>query len=196
MKKNEKKVIVGTIPATVKKNDEQPAKATAEGANAAEAAQPGVAPKAEQPTPEAPAKEETPAGTLFPSPTATQADTVLKLSRRIEELEQQLRREPQTIEERIMYYKRKQELTERYERFNDQIAHLDKLREEVAEANANADDFSDSKEVYRVRLLAPHLYRDEPVLSIANEALIDDVLDLLKMRMLNKAAELKAEISA
>lgn len=185
MKKNEKKVIAGTIPATVKANDAQTTTTTA-----AEAIQPGAAPEAKQPTPE------TPAGEPLPSPTATQAETVLKLSRRIEELEQQLRREPQTIEERIQYYKRKQELTERYERFNEQIAHLDELREKVAEDNADADDFSNSKEVYRLQLFAPHSYQDKSVLSITNETLIDDVLDLLKTRMLNKAAELKTEISA
>lgn len=154
-------------------------------------------PKPETPaTPAVPAAPATPAGQLFPDPATKQSETVLKLSKRIAELEKKLRQEPQTIEERIEYYKRKQELTERYERYTAQVQHLDELRAKVEEANRDADDFGTTREKYRLQLFAPSAYRDESVLSITNESLIDDVLDLLKNRMLKKAEELKVEISA
>lgn len=137
-----------------------------------------------------------PSKDITPEDVKRQSETVMRLSKRIEELEQQLRREPQTIEERIAYYKRKQELTERYEHYETQIKHLEELREQVEETNIDADDFSATRERYRVQIFAPHMYRDESVLSITNDALIDAVLDLLKSRMQQKAAELKAEISA
>lgn len=147
-------------------------------------------------TPAFPATPATPAGQLFPDPATKQSETVLKLSKRIAELEKKLRQEPQTIEERIEYYKRKQELTERYERYTAQVQHLDELRAKVEEANRDADDFGTTRDKYRLQLFAPSAYRDESVLSITNESLIDDVLDLLKNRMLKKAEELKVEISA
>lgn len=147
-------------------------------------------------TPAFPATPATPAGQLFPDPATKQSETVLKLSKRIAELEKKLRQEPQTIEERIEYYKRKQELTERYERYTAQVQHLDELRAKVEEANRDADDFGTTRDKYRLQLFAPSAYRDESVLSITNESLIDDVLDLLKGRMLKKAEELKVEISA
>lgn len=146
--------------------------------------------------PAVPATPATPAGQLFPDPATKQSETVLKLSKRIAELEKKLRQEPQTIEERIEYYKRKQELTERYERYTAQVQHLDELRAKVEEANRDADDFGTTRDKYRLQLFAPSAYRDESVLSITNESLIDDVLDLLKGRMLKKAEELKVEISA
>ena len=147
-------------------------------------------------TPAFPATPATPAGQLFPDPATKQSETVLKLSKRIAELEKKLRQEPQTIEERIEYYKRKQELTERYERYTAQVQHLDELRAKVEEANRDADDFGTTRDKYRLQVFAPSAYRDESVLSITNESLIDDVLDLLKGRMLKKAEELKVEISA
>ena len=199
MKKNEKKVIFGTIPATAKNEAAKQTEATA-AEQAPTGAPATVAEPEAMPEPEAPATapapaEETPFEEMFPDAPKVQAETVLKLSRRIEELEQQLRQEPQTIEERIAYYKRKQALTERYEHFIAQVKHLDELRQRVEEGNADADDFSDTRENYRLQIIVPG-YQKEAVVSITNAILIDNVLDLLRERMLNRAAELKAEISA
>ena len=187
--------------AQVKSEDEiNAAQAAADqAANGGKTPEPIADPKPEEPKPETPATPATPAtqaGQLFPDPATKQSETVLKLSKRIAELEKKLRQEPQTIEERIEYYKRKQELTERYERYTAQVQHLDELRAKVEEANRDADDFGTTRDKYRLQLFAPSAYRDESVLSITNESLIDDVLDLLKNRMLKKAEELKVEISA
>lgn len=201
MKKNAKKVIFGTIPATTKNEAAKQTEAVAaEQATAEATAMQTEAPEA-KPEPEALATvpapaEETPFEEMFPDAPTVQAETVLKLSRRIEELEQQLRQEPQTIEERIAYYKRKQALTERYEHFIAQVNHLDELVQQVEETNDDAADFSDTREKYRLQIFAPHSYQDKSVLSITNPVLIDSVLALLRERMLNRAAELKTEISA
>lgn len=201
MKKNEKKVIFGTIPATAKNEAAKQTEAVAAEQTTAETPATQTEAAEAKPEPEAPATvpapaEETPFEEMFPDAPKMQAETVLKLSRRIEELEQQLRQEPQTIEERIAYYKRKQALTERYEHFIAQVEHLDELRAQVDDMNEVADDFSDTREKYRLQIFAPHLYQDKSVLSITNAVLIDSVLALLRERMLNRAAELKAEISA
>ena len=199
--KNEKKVMFLRPGAQVKSEDEIKAAqaAAVQAANGGKTPEPIADPKPEVPKPETPATPATPAtqaGQLFPDPATKQSETVLKLSKRIAELEKKLRQEPQTIEERIEYYKRKQELTERYERYTAQVQHLDELRAKVEEANRDADDFGTTRDKYRLQLFAPSAYRDESVLSITNESLIDDVLDLLKNRMLKKAEELKVEISA
>lgn len=196
--KNEKKVMILRPGAQVKSEDEIKAAqaAAVQTANGGKTPEPIADPKPEEPKPETPATPATPAGQLFPDPATKQSETVLKLSKRIAELEKKLRQEPQTIEERIEYYKRKQELTERYERYTAQVQHLDELRAKVEEANRDADDFGTTRDKYRLQLFAPSAYRDESVLSITNESLIDDVLDLLKNRMLKKAEELKVEISA
>lgn len=200
--KNEKKVLFLRPGAQVKNEDEIKAAQAA----AVQAANGGKTPgpiaestpatPATPATPETPATPATPSGQLFPDPATKQSEMVLKLSKRIAELEKKLRQEPKTIEERIEYYKRKQELTERYERYTAQVQHLDELRAKVEEVNNNADDFGSTRDKYRLQLFAPAAYRDESVLSITNESLIDDVLDLLKNRMLKKAEELKVEISA
>lgn len=187
--------------AQVKSEDEIKAAqaAAVQAANGGKTPEPIAEAKPEEPKPETqatPAAPAAPAGQLFPDPATKQSETVLKLSKRIAELEKKLRQEPQTIEERIEYYKRKQELTERYERYTAQVQHLDELRAKVEETNVDADDFGTTRDKYRLQLFAPHTYRDESVLSITNESLIDDVLDLLKGRMLKKAEELKVEISA
>lgn len=202
MKKNEKKVIFGTIPATAKNEAATQTEAVAAEQAPAEAPATQTETPEAKPEPEAPATvpapapaEETPFEEMFPDAPTMQAETVLKLSRRIEELEQQLRQEPQTIEERIAYYKRKQALTERYEHFIAQVEHLDELRQQVEETNDDAADFSDSRDNYRLQLFVPG-YSKEAVVSITNAVLIDSVLDLLRERMMNRAAELKAEISA
>lgn len=187
--------------AQVKSEDEIKAAqaAAVQAANGGKTPEPIAEAKPEEPKPETqatPAAPAAPAGQLFPDPATKQSETVLKLSKRIAELEKKLRQEPQTIEERIEYYKRKQELTERYERYTAQVQHLDELRAKVGETNVDADDFGTTRDKYRLQLFAPHTYRDESVLSITNESLIDDVLDLLKGRMLKKAEELKVEISA
>lgn len=199
--KNEKKVMFLRPGAQVKSEDEIKAAqaAAVQAANGGKTPEPIADPKPEEPKPETPATpatQATQAGQLFPDPATKQSETVLKLSKRIAELEKKLRQEPQTIEERIEYYKRKQELTERYERYTAQVQHLDELRAKVEEANRDADDFGTTRDKYRLQLFAPSAYRDESVLSITNESLIDDVLDLLKNRMLKKAEELKVEISA
>lgn len=187
--------------AQVKSEDEIKAAqaAAVQAANGGKTPEPIAEAKPEEPKPETqatPAAPAAPAGQLFPDPATKQSETVLKLSKRIAELEKKLRQEPQTIEERIEYYKRKQELTERYERYTAQVQHLDELRAKVEETNVDADDFGTTRDKYRLQLFAPHTYRDESVLSITNESLIDVVLDLLKGRMLKKAEELKVEISA
>lgn len=199
--KNEKKVMFLRPGAQVKSEDEIKAAqaAAVQAANGGKTPEPIADPKPEVPKPETPATpatQATQAGQLFPDPATKQSETVLKLSKRIAELEKKLRQEPQTIEERIEYYKRKQELTERYERYTAQVQHLDELRAKVEEANRDADDFGTTRDKYRLQVFAPSAYRDESVLSITNESLIDDVLDLLKGRMLKKAEELKVEISA
>ncbi len=202
--KNEKKVLFLRPGAQVKSEDEIKAAqaAAVQSANGGKTPEPIAEAKPEEQKPEStaapavPATPATPAGQLFPDPATKQSETVLKLSKRIAELEKKLRQEPQTIEERIEYYKRKQELTERYERYTAQVQHLDELRAKVEEANRDADDFGTTRDKYRLQLFAPSAYRDESVLSITNESLIDDVLDLLKGRMLKKAEELKVEISA
>lgn len=199
--KNEKKVMFLRPGAQVKSEDEIKAAqaAAVQAANGGKTPEPIAEAKPEEPKPETqatPAAPAAPAGQLFPDPATKQSETVLKLSKRIAELEKKLRQEPQTIEERIEYYKRKQELTERYERYTAQVQHLDELRAKVEETNVDADDFGTTRDKYRLQLFAPHTYRDESVLSITNESLIDDVLDLLKGRMLKKAEELKVEISA
>ena len=196
--KNEKKVMFLRPGAQVKSEDEIKAAqaAAVQAANGGKTPEPIAEAKPEEPKPETQATPAAPAGQLFPDPATKQSETVLKLSKRIAELEKKLRQEPQTIEERIEYYKRKQELTERYERYTAQVQHLDELRAKVEETNVDADDFGTTRDKYRLQLFAPHTYRDESVLSITNESLIDDVLDLLKGRMLKKAEELKVEISA
>ncbi|WP_289289999.1 hypothetical protein, partial [Muribaculum intestinale] len=89
----------------------------------------------------------------------------------IAELEQQVtaaKKEPQNIEERIAYFKQKQQLTTRFEKFNAQIAHLQALTASVEDVNETAEDFTNTRDVFRLQVIAPHLYRDEEVLSITN----------------------------
>lgn len=129
------------------------------------------------------------------NPVTMQEDELKKARERIAELENRLRKEPQTIEERIAYYKRKQELTARYERYNAQVVHLEELRAQVESTNELADDFSDARDFYKLQLFMPGYSKDAAV-SITNQSLIDAVLNMLKGKMLDKAAELKAEISA
>lgn len=156
-----------------------------------------TAPNAEQPTTkkEQTAQTATPPATPEKVQVLDKAKQVIALSKRIEELEEQLRKEPQTIEERIEYYERKQVLTERYKKLHQQIRNLDNLRKRVEEENIDADDFEDTRDYYRLQLLTPG-YRDEVAISIGNQALIDSVLDLLKSRMLDKATALQEEIAA
>ena len=132
-----------------------------------------------------------------PDPAKMQAETVLKLSKRIEELEEQLRKEPQSIEERIAYYQRKQQLTERYKALNAQIKHLKELRERVAEDNADVPDFSNDAEAFRLRFIAPSSpYNEKDILNISSASLINEVIDLLATKMQEKAMSLQTEIAA
>lgn len=194
MKKNEKKVIFGTIPATAATETAMQTEAVA--AEQYEAQDPAPGTEQEPVAQDTAAAEESHAGELRPDAAKKQAETVLELSRRIQELEEQLRQEPQSIEERIAYYKRKQALTERYEKYMAQVGHLNELREQVEEVNSDAEDFSNEREKYRLQIFLPHCYRDEAALTITNASLIDCVLDLLRERMLNRAESLQAEISA
>lgn len=132
-----------------------------------------------------------------PDPAKMQAETVLKLSKRIEELEEQLRKEPQSIEERIEYYQKKQQLTERYKNLTAQILHLKKLREQVEECNDEVEDFSNDANIYRLRLMIPSSsYNEKDVINISNVALIGEVINLLTAKMQDKALSLQSEIAA
>ena len=132
-----------------------------------------------------------------PDPAKMQAETVLKLSKRIEELEEQLRKEPQSIEERIEYYQKKQQLTERYKNLTAQILHLKKLREQVEECNDEVEDFSNDANIHRLRLMIPSSsYNEKDVINISNVALIGEVINLLTAKMQDKALSLQSEIAA
>lgn len=187
----------------MKKNEKTTATTVAKGANIE-----NIAPKtattaeqtpttAEQPTPQAEptAPKQTPPATPDKEKTLDEAKQVLELSKRIEELEAQLRKEPQTIEERIEYYERKQVLTERYKKLHEQVRNLDNLREQVAEENIGVDDFNDSNDYFRLKLLVPS-YGEKSAFVISNQALIECVLDLLRNRMLDVAENLQKEIAA
>lgn len=119
-----------------------------------------------------------------------------KLEEEIKQLKAQLRQEPQTIEERIAYYHRKEELAERYKSYNSMIAHIEGLIEKVEEENAEVADFADTREVYRLRLVAPNNYKDETVLSVSNKELINSILEDLKNRMVAKKEKLSADLAA
>ena len=121
-----------------------------------------------------------------------------KLQARIAELEQQVtaaKKEPQNIEERIAYFKQKQQLTKRFEKFNSQIAHLQALTASVEDVNETAEDFTNTRDVFRLQVIAPHLYRDEEVLSITNKVLIIEILGVLIAKMKETADRLQAEIA-
>ncbi len=178
--KNEKNVIDATT-----------ANATTATKETAKGTQPAGETKTAQPTPSATA----PKGQLFPTPTATQAEQVLKLTKKIAELEKQLRKEPQTIEERIAYYRKKEELTQRYENYLAQMKKLGELEKNILEKNEGLDDFENERDHYRLQIFAPS-YRDEAVVTLKNPDLLKDVLMLLADRMLKKANELKKEINA
>lgn len=152
-----------------------------------------------KPTAVAPAPPATPTAKAVPAPDPAkmQAETVLKLSKRIEELEEQLRKEPQSIEERIEYYQKKQQLTERYKNLTAQILHLKKLREQVEECNDEVEDFSNDANIYRLRLMIPSSsYNEKDVINISNVALIGEVINLLTAKMQDKALSLQSEIAA
>lgn len=119
-----------------------------------------------------------------------------KLEEEIKQLKAQLRQEPQTIEERIAYYHRKEELAERYKSYNSMIAHIEGLIEKVEEENAEVADFADTREVYRLRLVAPNNYKDETVLSVSNKELINSILVDLKSKMEAKAEQLSKDLAA
>lgn len=123
---------------------------------------------------------------------------VRKLQARIAELEKQVnaaKKEPQNIEERIAYFKQKQQLTARFEKFNTQIAHLQALTAAVEDANETAEDFTNTRDVFRLQILAPNSYRDEEVLSITNKVLIIEILRVLIAKMKETADKLQAEIA-
>lgn len=166
-------------------------------------------PTADKATPVAPAPPATPTAKVMaapakkvePTPTPDsvkmQAETVLKLSKRIKELEEQLRKEPQSIEERIEYYKRKQQLTGRYQNLNAQIQHLEKLREQVEACNDEVEDFTNDANTYRLRLMIPSSqYNEKDVINISNVPLINEVINLLVAKMHDKAESLQNEIAA
>ena len=120
-----------------------------------------------------------------------------KLQARIVELEKQVtaaKKEPQNIEERIAYYKQKQQLTTRFEKFNTQIAHLQTLIAAVEDANETAEDFTNTRDIFRLQIFAPNSYRDEEVLSITNRVLIIEILGVLIAKMKETADKLQAEI--
>lgn len=119
----------------------------------------------------------------------------LSQAEEIERLKAQLRKEPQTIEERIAYYHRKEELAEKYKSYNSMIAHIEGLIEKVEEENTEVADFADTKDYYRLRLIAPG-YKDETVLSVSNKDLINSILADLKGRMEVKAEQLSKDIAA
>lgn len=179
MKKNEKTTATTVAQAT---NTENLAPKTAK-------AEQGATPQTTS------APTQTPPATPDKEKTLNEAKQVLELSKRIEELEAQLRKEPQTIEERIEYYERKQLLTERYKKLHEQVRSLDNLREQVAEENLGVDDFNDSNDYFRLKLLVPS-YGEKSAFVISNQALIECVLDLLKNRMLDVANSLQKEIAA
>lgn len=181
--------------------------ATKNNAETAKVEQTNNKPTAEKTTPVAPAPPATPTAKVGATPAKkaepttdpvkTQAETVLQLSKRIEELEEQLRKEPQSIEERIAYYQRKQQLTERYKALNAQIKHLKELRERVAEDNADVPDFSNDAEAFRLRFIAPSSpYNEKDILNISSASLINEVIDLLATKMQEKAMSLQTEIAA
>lgn len=125
----------------------------------------------------------------------TQAEQVLNMSKEIERLKAQLRQEPQTIEERLEYYKHKQELTAKYEQYAEQVESLDKLMESIANDNNKPLDFDNNSDYYRLKLIAPG-YGDRGMLTISNADLLNDVLSLLQDKMKNKMGELQKEIAA
>ena len=104
--------------------------------------------------------------------------------------------EPKDIESRIAYYKKKQELTQRYEKFLVQIERVRNLIEDVSEQNTEIADFENDKTAYRLCLMTPSNYRDDPAFCVTNAELIDDVLSLLLARMEIKSNDLRAELTA
>ena len=189
MKKNEKNAT--TVAQTTTNENTSPKTATAKAEQ--------TAPQAEQPTTqsEQTAPTATPPATPEKAQVLDKAKKVVELSKRIEELEEQLRKEPQSIEERIAYYQRKQQLTERYKALNAQIKHLKELRERVAEDNADVPDFSNDAEAFRLRFIAPSSpYNEKDILNISSASLINEVIDLLATKMQEKAMSLQTEIAA
>ena len=177
------------------KNNTKPATAPKEGAVAKpETNKPATAPKegavAETITAEG-VKVDTATGEIV-----TPDPKLAKLEEEIKQLKAQLRQEPQTIEERIAYYHRKEELAERYKSYNSMIAHIEGLIEKVEEENAEVADFADTREIYRLRLVAPNNYKDETVLSVSNKELINSILVDLKSKMEAKAEQLSKDLAA
>lgn len=125
-----------------------------------------------------------------------EAEQVKALTAKIAELEKRLSTEPKDIESRIAYYKKKQELTQRYERFLVQIERVRNLIEDVSEQNTEIADFENDKTAYRLCLMTPSNYRDDPAFCVTNAELIDDVLCMLLTRMEAKSNDLKTELTA
>ena len=181
------------------KNNTKPATAPKEGAVAKpETNKPATAPKegavAETITAEG-VNVDTSTGEVI-APSAPKFSALeLSQAEEIERLKAQLRKEPQTIEERIAYYHRKEELAEKYKSYNSMIAHIEQLIDKVEEDNADVADFADTRDFYRLRLIAPG-YKDETVLSVSNKDLINSILADLKGRMEVKAEQLSKDIAA
>ena len=92
--------------------------------------------------------------------------------------------------------KKKQELTQRYEKFLVQIERVRNLIEDVSEQNTEIADFENDKTAYRLCLMTPSNYRDDPAFCVTNAELIDNVLCLLLARMEIKSNDLRAELTA
>ena len=125
-----------------------------------------------------------------------EAEQVKALTAKIADLEKRLSAEPKDIESRIAYYKKKQELTQRYEKFLVQIERVRNLIEDVSEQNTEIADFENDKTAYRLCLMTPSNYRDDPAFCVTNAELIDNVLCLLLARMEIKSNDLRAELTA
>lgn len=128
----------------------------------------------------------------------TQSDIVKELESKIKLLEEQIKHEPQSIEERLEYYKQKKELTERFEKYQAQLILLERLRENILETNKEELDFIAEDNTYCLKIVRLKYQgrEDDNPFVITNPNIIDSILDVIKERMETKKDELQKEIAS
>jgi hypothetical protein len=118
-------------------------------------------------------------------------ETPEQLKKQIEELKAKLK-EPAGIEERIQYYKEKQELIKRrdllinqYDEFKEHQAQLTEL--------ATSDEFTTDS--YNLTLNAKSGYRDDAVVVVKNPLIISEIIEFMMGKMSVKINDLDQKIA-
>ena len=133
------------------------------------------------------AETETPIRTMQADPAE-----VRELRREVEQLRAQVAKAPQSLDEQINYFQRKQQLVSRLNSLNSSILTLEKHGEEVRK-EAEEDVFS--SEVYALRLSSKKGYSsEEEVFKFRNPTVITELLNFVLSRMIEKREAIENEI--